>query len=70
MKDFKHGEVVRYAVGWKTFLFRIENIVPSTCPEGHRYYGQDINGKAVAAQQNEIFAPSEKELLKWNSEHK
>jgi hypothetical protein len=72
MKDFKAGDVVRYVSenGWTTNLFKIHIVYPSDCKEGNRYYGRDINDKAFAAQQNQIYTSSKAELAKWNEVHK
>jgi hypothetical protein len=66
---FKHGDIVRHVneTGWVVKLFRIETVYPSSCKEGHRYYGQDIDGKAFAGHEKELYEPTDKELLKWNS---
>jgi hypothetical protein len=66
---FKQGDIVRHVneTGWGVKLFQIETVYPSTCKEGHRYYGRDIDGKAFAAHETELYTSSEKEKLKWNA---
>lgn len=70
MINFKIGEVVGFVKDGVPTMFKVVNIMPCTSPDGDRYYGHDINGKAVAAHKMKLYSPPAADIQYWEENYK
>jgi hypothetical protein len=70
MINFKVGEVVGFVQNGQPTMFLVVNIMPSACAEGPRYYGHNINGKAVACHREQLYSPPKADMEIWEQGYK